>query len=71
LQNIKFQAPNPNEIPNFHPVESCLWQVRQRRNSTGQVSKHKRRFGIFNFGHFDLFGICDLLFGIFSRSNVP
>ena len=33
--NPKLEAPNYTPISNFHPVESCLWQVRQRRNSTG------------------------------------
>jgi hypothetical protein len=28
------------------------------------MTKTKNRFGILNFGHCDLFGICDLLFGI-------
>jgi hypothetical protein len=31
----------------------------------------KTGFGILNFGHCDLFGICDLLFGTFSLSNTP
>jgi hypothetical protein len=26
---------------------------------------------VWNFGHCDLFGICDLLFGIFSCSGTP
>jgi hypothetical protein len=28
------------------------------------MTKTKTRFGIWNFGHCDLFDICDLLFGI-------
>jgi hypothetical protein len=35
------------------------------------ISKHKGRFGILKFGACDLFGICDLLFGIFSHSITP
>jgi hypothetical protein len=33
-----------------------------------QMTKTKNRFGISNLGHCDLFGICDLLFGISSHS---
>jgi hypothetical protein len=29
------------------------------------MTKTKNRFGISNFGHWDLFDICDLLFGIY------
>ena len=33
------------------------------------IFNDKNRFVILNFGHCDLFGICDLLFGIFIHSN--
>ncbi|MGD8924361.1 MAG: hypothetical protein PVG64_05475, partial [Syntrophobacterales bacterium] len=50
MQNIKFQAPNPNEIPN-----SNIQRQRPVLN--------------FEFWHCDLFGICILLFEIFSHSD--
>jgi hypothetical protein len=36
-----------------------------------QISNKIKRqlFGILNFGHCDLFGFCDLLFGIFLESK--
>jgi hypothetical protein len=33
------------------------------------MTKTKNKFGISNFGHCDLFDICDLLFGISSHSS--
>jgi hypothetical protein len=35
------------------------------------ILKDTGRFGILHFGHCDLFGICDLLLGIFGLSNTP
>ena len=35
------------------------------------MTKTQNRFGISNFGHCDLFDICDLLFGIFNHSSTP
>jgi hypothetical protein len=35
------------------------------------MTKTQNRFGILNFGHCDLFGICDLLFGIFGHFSTP
>ncbi len=35
------------------------------------IFKDKNRFGILNFGHCDLFDICDLLFGIFRDFSAP
>ena len=35
------------------------------------IFNDKKTFGILNFGHCDLFGVCDLLFGIFGHSNTP
>jgi len=35
------------------------------------IFNDKNRFGIFNFGHCDLFEICYLLFGIFGDSSTP
>ncbi|MBT8406506.1 MAG: hypothetical protein KJP05_03535 [Deltaproteobacteria bacterium] len=35
------------------------------------MTKTQDRFGILNFGHCDLFDICDLLFGIYNHSNTP
>ena len=35
------------------------------------IFNDKDRFGILNFGHCRLFGIWDLLFGIFSQANIP
>ena len=35
------------------------------------MTKTQNRFGIWNFGHCDLFDICDLLFGIFNHSSTP
>jgi hypothetical protein len=35
------------------------------------MTKTENRFGILNFGHCNLFGICDLLFGIFGHSSNP
>jgi len=35
------------------------------------MTKTQNRFGISNFGHCDLFDICDLLFGIFNNSSTP
>jgi hypothetical protein len=58
IPNSKHQI--NKQISNFHPVECCLWQVRYKRNSTGQVSNEQNKFGILNFGHCDLFDICDL-----------
>ena len=59
-------------------MESCLRQVRPRRNSTGQVSDDRNRFGNLHFDQCDLpfdlaqggelvesFAFCHLLFGIF------
>ena len=33
------------------------------------ISNDQNRFGILNFGHCDLFVICDLLFGIYRSST--
>jgi len=35
------------------------------------MTKTQNRFAILNFGHCDLFGICDLLFGIFGHPSTP
>ena len=35
------------------------------------ISNDQNRFWILNFGHCDLFDICDLWFGIFSHSSTP
>ena len=35
------------------------------------MTKTQNLFGISNFGHCDLFGICNLLFGIFTPPNTP
>jgi hypothetical protein len=35
------------------------------------MTKTQNTFGILNFGHCDLFGICDLLFGIFGHFITP
>jgi hypothetical protein len=74
-KNPKLQAPNykrfdklttlskvDGQISNFYPVESCLRQVRQRRNSTGQPfnDRNKNSFVVSDSGHCDLFDICDL-----------
>jgi hypothetical protein len=34
------------------------------------IFNEKDRFGILNFGHCDLFVICNLLFGVFSRVGI-
>jgi hypothetical protein len=61
-QNIKFQAPNYKQISNFHPVESSGGGPPRGGIPQGRYSmtKTKNGFGISNFGHCDLFDICDL-----------
>jgi hypothetical protein len=38
--------------------------------SQNPISKDKGKFGILQFGHCNLFGICALLFGIFGHSTL-
>jgi len=61
----KHKIPNPEklEISNFKHQITNKFQIYNIQIS----NKIKRQlFGILNFGHCDLFGICDLLFEIFN-----
>jgi len=40
-----------------------------RRGEQSQILKNQFGFDILNFGHLNLFGICVLLFGIYSLSG--
>jgi hypothetical protein len=59
MPKLELQMPNPDipEIKNYKHQITNKFQI---------SNKIKRQpFGILNFGHCDLFGICDLLFETF------
>ena len=57
-------------------VASMKSQISSTKSQTNfkfqySMTKTRNRFGISNFGHCDLFDICNLLFGIFNHSSTP
>jgi len=66
-----------HQIPNKFQIFT-LWNPAFGRFARGEIpqgrysmTKTQNRFGISNFAHCDFFGICNLLFVIFTHSNMP
>ena len=52
-------------------MKSQIPSTKLQTNFKFQYQMTETKSGILNFGHCDLFDICDLLFGIFGHSNTP
>ncbi|MGD8503462.1 MAG: hypothetical protein PVH49_07630, partial [Syntrophobacterales bacterium] len=83
LEQRNLELPSRFGVLDYCKISNSKHQISNK--SQIPISKHKGRFGVLklgtrpqggeskrsadNFGHCDLFGICDLLFGIFCHST--
>ncbi|MGB5255453.1 MAG: hypothetical protein WBN68_22305 [Sedimenticolaceae bacterium] len=69
FRNVKFQAPNSNEIRPFR-IQAKYKNTSTKNSNKFQmtISNDPNRFVIWNFGHCDLIVICYLRFGNFHRN---
>ena len=56
-------------VKEIHEYEIPNYKHQITNKSQIPILNDQNRFGILNFGHCDLFEICDLLFGVFGEPN--